>query len=108
MSAGTVRRAGARRLVSLAWLALGTPLAACAATPAPQDGSSAPPERSIAAIHASKCGACHSPPNPRTRTREYVEDALSRHRKRVHLSSDEWAAMTNYLSIPEGKTARQP
>jgi hypothetical protein len=106
MSASVVRRASARWL-GLAWLALGAPLAGCAATP--YDGSTtAPAERSIAAIHASKCGACHSPPNPRTRSREYLEDALSRHRKRVHLSSDEWAEMTDYLAIPEGKTARQP
>jgi hypothetical protein len=97
----------ARRIASLAWLALGAPLAACAVA-TPHDGSTAPAERSIAAIHASKCGACHSLPNPRTRSREYLEDALSRHRKRVHLSRDEWAEMTDYLAIPEGKTARQP
>ncbi|HTB73508.1 MAG TPA: hypothetical protein VK762_09710 [Polyangiaceae bacterium] len=106
MSASAVGRASARWL-GLAWLALGAALAGCAATP--YDGSTAAPaERSIAAIHASKCGACHSPPNPRTRSREYLEDALSRHRKRVHLSRDEWAEMTDYLAIPEGKTARQP
>jgi hypothetical protein len=92
----------------LAWLALGAPVAGCA-TATPYDGSTtAPAERSIAAIHASKCGACHTPPNPRTRSREYLDDALSRHRKRVHLSSEEWSEMTDYLAIPEGKTARQP
>lgn len=97
----------ARRIASLACLALAAPLAACAAS-TPPDGSTAPAERSIAAIHASKCGACHSLPDPRTRSREYLEGALSRHRKRVHLSRDEWAEMTDYLALPEGKTARQP
>jgi hypothetical protein len=88
-------------------MALAPWLGACAAA-TPPDGTTASGESAIAAIHASKCGACHTPPDPRTRTREYVEQALSRHRKRVRLSSEEWAEMTNYLAIPEGKTARQP
>ena len=65
-------------------------------------------ERAIAAIHVSKCGACHTAPDPKTRTRGHLEDALSRHRKRVRLTSDEWAEMIDYLAMPEGKTARQP
>jgi cytochrome c553 len=59
------------RFVSLAWLALGPSLAACAAA-APRDGSTAPADRPIAAVHASKCGACHTAPDPKTRTREYL------------------------------------
>jgi hypothetical protein len=97
----------ARRVISLAWIALAPELGACA-NATPPDGSTAHPDSAIAAIHASKCGACHTPPDPKTRTRPYVEEALSRHRKRVRLTSDEWAQMTDYLSIPEGKTARQP
>jgi hypothetical protein len=88
-------------------MALASVLAACAAA-APPDGSTAPAKSAIAAIHASKCGACHTAPAPKTRARPYVEEALSRHHKRVRLSSDEWAEMANYLAIPEGKTARQP
>jgi hypothetical protein len=56
----------------------------------------------IAAIHAHKCGACHTPPEPRTRTREHVRDALGRHKNRVRLTSDEWSRMVEYLSAPEG------
>jgi hypothetical protein len=97
----------ARRAVFLAWLVLAPSLGACSAA-RPPDGSTAPAERAIAAIHASRCGACHTPPDPRTRTRQYALEALSRHRKRVRLSNDEWAEMANYLAIPEGKTARQP
>lgn len=97
----------ARTVASFAWMALLPWLGACAAA-TPRDGSTAPAESAIATIHTSKCGACHTPPDPRTRTRAYVEEALSRHRKRVRLSSEEWAEMTNYLAIPEGKTARQP
>jgi hypothetical protein len=97
----------ARRVVSLAWVALAPWLGACAAA-TPPDGSTARPDGAIAAIHASKCGACHTPPDPKTRTRPYVEEALSRHRKRVRLRSEEWAEMVDYLAMPEGKTARQP
>ena len=99
----------ARRLASVAgaWLALGASLVACAA-PAWPGGSKDPAERDIASLHARKCGACHSAPDPKTRTRGYLEDALSRHRKRVRLTSEEWAEMTDYLAMPEGKTARQP
>jgi hypothetical protein len=83
-------------------------LVACAARPAPS-GASAPTERDvIAKVHASKCGSCHTPPDPDTRTREHVEDALSRHRKRVRLTGEEWAMMVDYLAMPDGKTARQP
>lgn len=96
-----------RRVVSLAWLALGPSLAACAAKEPPV-GSMEPADRAIAAVHLAKCGACHAPPDPKTRTREYLEDAFSRHKKRVRLTSDEWAEMTDYLAMPEGKTARQP
>ncbi len=96
-----------RRVVSLAWLALGPSLAACAAA-APRDGSTDPADRAIAAVHVSKCGACHAAPDPKTRTREYLEDALSRHKRRVRLTRDEWAEMLDYLAMPEGKTARQP
>ena len=83
-------------------------LVACAAGPAPS-GASAPTERSaIAKVHASKCGSCHKPPEPDMRTREQVEDALARHRKRVRLTSEEWAMMVDYLAVPDGRTARQP
>jgi hypothetical protein len=88
-------------------MALAPWLGACVAA-TPPDGTTPPAEKAIATIHASRCGACHTPPDPRTRTRAYVEEALSRHRKRVRLSSEGWTEMTNYLAIPEGKTARQP
>jgi hypothetical protein len=97
----------ALRVVPLALLALAGSFAGCTTARAP-DGSAVPAESAIAAIHASKCGACHTPPDPKTRARQHVEEALSRHRKRVRLTSDQWGEMADYLSIPEGKTARQP
>ncbi len=82
-------------------------LVACAA--APRSGtSSGSAARAIAALHTSKCGSCHSAPAPKTRTREHLEDAFSRHKRRVHLTGEEWAELTDYIALPEGKTARQP
>ena len=109
--AGAVREGGAvRSSLSLvrAVGCLAVPcLVACAATP--RSGSSSEgAERDIAALHASKCGSCHSVPAPRTRTREHLEDAFARHKRRVHLTGEEWAELTDYLALPEGKTARQP
>jgi hypothetical protein len=82
-------------------------LVACAASPAPGTTSESA-ERDIAALHTRKCGACHTAPAPKTRTREHLDDAFARHRRRVRLTSEEWAEMTDYLAMPEGKTARQP
>jgi hypothetical protein len=95
------------RCIFVAWIVLGPSLAACtgATPPAASTDTTRP---SIAAVHVAKCGACHAPPDPKTRTREYLESALSRHRKRVRLTSEEWSEMTDYLAMPEGKTARQP
>jgi len=82
-------------------------LLACAAAP-PPGTSSESGEREIAALHTRKCGSCHTAPAPKTRTREHLEDAFSRHKKRVRLTGEEWAELTDYLALPEGKTARQP
>lgn len=95
----------AGRTVVMGWLVLGVGACTGATPPATSTDNA---ERSIAAVHHSKCGACHTRPDPKTRSREYLEQALSRHRKRVRLTSEEWSEMTDYLAMPEGKTARQP
>jgi hypothetical protein len=105
----TRARVGAVGVVAslLATLTLG--LGACGGAVQPGGGatqagggaSAMPPEtRAIAAMHLSKCGSCHTRPEPRTRTREHLEDALSRHRKRVRMTADEWARMIDYLAMP--------
>jgi hypothetical protein len=63
--------------------------------------------RAVAAIHTAKCGNCHVPPEPKSRTRAHLEDAFTRHRTRVHLSDEQWAAMIDYLAGPEGATAQR-
>ena len=61
----------------------------------------------VARIRTSKCGVCHAPPQPGSRTRAHLEDAFTRHRTRVRLSNDQWAAMIDYLAGPEGPTAQR-
>jgi len=60
----------------------------------------------IAAIHARRCGSCHVAPAPKSRTREQVDAAVERHQKRVRLTPAQWAAMSDYLTGPDGSTAR--
>lgn len=76
-------------------------LVACAAS-AP---ASSPDGRPIAATHRHQCSRCHAPPEPGTHTRAQLEGAFSRHKTRVRLSTDEWAAMVDYLAAPDGSAA---
>jgi hypothetical protein len=87
-------------------LALLPGMFACVAS-TPSVGS--PPSRdvAIAAVHAHKCGACHVSPEPKSRTREHVEAAFVRHKKRVHLRPAEWSAMIDYLSDASAPTAQE-
>ena len=55
---------------------------------------------SIASLHSHKCGRCHIPPEPKTRTRAQLEDAAPRHDRRVHMSHDDWQAMIDCLAAP--------
>jgi hypothetical protein len=67
-------------------------LAGCAQQPAAPD---APP---IASLHTTRCGRCHVPPEPKTRSRAELETVFGRHKSRVHLSQDEWQAMIDFLA----------
>jgi hypothetical protein len=91
---------GAVGCAGLVALAAGAVLAAC--TPA-----SSPDSPAVATLQQQQCGKCHAPPAPRMRTRVQLEDALARHRSRVHLRDDQWSAILLYLSVPEGTAARQ-
>jgi hypothetical protein len=78
-----------RALLVVAWIGL----TGCMQAQTP-DG---PP---IASLHSRACGRCHVAPAPRTRTRAQLEDAFSRHGKRVHMSHEDWQAMLDYLAAP--------
>ena len=92
-------------------LPLGLWLLACAEPRAPTPGStepgatssgSAPPvsPRAAQALWRAKCGACHLPVEPGSRGREAVVATMARHRKRLSLREDQWAAVTDFLAPP--------
>jgi hypothetical protein len=88
----------ARVLAALAASAL---LVACGgAEPRSESAANRP---AIARVHASKCGACHAPPEPGTHARETLVAAFDRHRRqnRVRLSPTEWNEMVDFLADPQ-------
>jgi len=58
-----------------------------------------PDEPAIAHVEHDKCGTCHVEVQPGTRSRDVLEKAFVRHRKRVKLSEEQWAAMVDYLAV---------
>ncbi len=85
----------------LAIAALGCLISACggASTPAPTTGATTAAEaRDVREIHRARCGNCHVRVEPGTRTHAVLDDAFSRHRKRVHMSEQEWTQMADYLA----------
>jgi hypothetical protein len=78
-------------------------LAACAPSAV---GLVAVHDQHAAAIHTSRCGGCHQAPAPGSHTRMELESAFTRHHKRVHLSTEEWQAMVDYLAA-DGKATAQ-
>jgi hypothetical protein len=83
------------RLVRYA-IALALGCVACGAPSAPSDQSA--DLRRIAEMHKSKCESCHKLVQPGTRTRGVLDVALARHRKRLKMTEDDWAKMTDYLA----------
>lgn len=63
-------------------------------------------EPKVAGVWRSKCGACHVPVEPGSHSREQLETALSRHRKRVRLSEDQWAELVDFLAMPKQQAAK--
>lgn len=77
------------------------PLLLVACSPAAEDaGGGQVPKGSppIANLWLSKCGACHERPQPKLRPRDYIESAMKRHKKRVPMDDDEWAAMVDFMA----------
>ena len=81
-------------------------LAACSA-PAASAPRELRPGSEIAQTHRARCGACHVHVEPGERTRQDLEGALSRHRRRVRLTEKEWAAMVDYLAAAP-QTSKMP
>jgi hypothetical protein len=89
-----------RERVAIVTAALAWALGGCAQPASPD----APP---IASLHRAQCGKCHRPPEPGSHSKAQLDDAFTRHQKRVRLTPDEWTAITNYLAAPDGSTAPQ-
>jgi cytochrome c5 len=60
------------------------------------------PAPAIAEVHKHQCNRCHTLPQPGQHPRSFVEQALARHHKRVHLTDDEWAQLIDYLAASDG------
>ncbi len=92
-------------LGSFAWLA------GCGSEP-PFDPQSVPAQyREVAEIHHAKCGGCHKRVEPGMRTREKLEKALVKHRRRVNMSEEQWGLLVEYLSQsppPSAQVAATP
>ncbi len=87
----------------LAMLALGavvgcTPAAGATASAAGEGRPSSAESPVIASVHQRQCGRCHSAPEAGKHPRPYLEEALSHHRKRVHLTEEEWTQMVDFLA----------
>jgi hypothetical protein len=90
----------------LAALPLALWLVGCAGSTPPAEASVGG-DAEIASLHARKCGKCHTPPEPKTRSREKLEAAFARHKGRVHLNQAQWAGMIDYLAASVGTAERQ-
>jgi len=66
-----------------------------------------PPPNTPRAVATSRCGSCHAPPQAGVRTRGALGPVLLRHRTRVRLTEDQWAALLDYLAeATDATTAR--
>ena len=90
----------AARIGSAYALALTLLLPISCANPAPAGKVAGRVELPIMHIYHSRCGACHVPVEPGTRTSAELQLALAKHRKRVRLTELQWAELTKALAAP--------
>ncbi|MFO0668789.1 MAG: hypothetical protein U0235_04045 [Polyangiaceae bacterium] len=86
------------RAVFVAITILAAAVVACGGASSPARTAPEPP---IARAWKNRCGACHTRVEPGTRSRAELEEALSRHRKRVKLHESEWRELVAFLARPE-------
>ena len=88
-------------------LVLAMALVGCGSSTDTGHRGAASPGSDVAGVSTSwrsKCAGCHAPVEPGTRSREVVEGALDRHKKRVRLSEVEWSAMVDFLARPSASS----
>lgn len=52
----------------------------------------------IARIHHAKCSKCHKRVEPGEKSRDHLDTALKKHRKRVPLTEEQWGQMVDFLA----------
>ena len=62
--------------------------------------------RDVHSIYDSRCGNCHVRVEPGTHTRNQLETAFSRHRKRVKMNDAEWSSMVDFLASDSATSAK--
>ncbi len=90
---------------SVGFVAMATAIVACGGG---TGGPATEPKSETARIHRSKCGSCHTRVEPGQRTREQLEAAFPRHRKRVRLTEEQWGEMVDYLAAAPAPSSAPP
>lgn len=75
--------------------------AAIAAVAACTPARSPSPQSAAEHTWRSKCGTCHVPVEPGTRTEAQLRTALARHRKRVRLTEPQWEELIAFLAAKQ-------
>jgi mono/diheme cytochrome c family protein len=93
----------AHRLILVTFLTgCGTAGPSSAAKPAaPADATSRPTDATpVVVIYRNRCGSCHRPVAPGSEPSDKLHAALLLHRKRCHLSEQQWAGIEAFLAPP--------
>lgn len=80
-------------------------LAGCASEPSPQLRAASLSHPRAAEIWSDKCGSCHVPVEPGSRSRTVIESAMLRHQKRAKLTTSEWRELVDFLAVTPSRTA---
>lgn len=94
------------------WFAVATAAAnvvsGCAPFESPTTTAAARAHPHAAELWSSKCGSCHVPVEPASRSREAIETALQRHRRRVRVSDRDWSELVDFLAETRTLAAGAP
>jgi hypothetical protein len=81
------------------WACLAAGVAACSGAKSEPRVAASTPAATISRVHKARCGSCHVRVEPGERSRQELETAFTRHRRRVHLSEEQWGEMVEYLAV---------
>jgi hypothetical protein len=61
----------------------------------------------IVQIYLGRCGMCHERVAVGTHSRQDLDQALMRHRKRLRLSPEQWTQLVDYLAAQRNRPSRE-